>query len=127
MDTTTLLIIGAIILLVIAFFMRNRVAPRGTYDDPNSRSSGSIGGGTRAYDDPNYNSGGSIGGGEGSGGRTYDSPDFNSSGTIGGETSHRKSSNERGRAQHRIPRCLIVGKCGVKASLSGTLRQSKSP
>lgn len=47
------------------------------------RSSGSIGGGTRAYDDPAHRSSGSIGG-EKSG---YDSPEHKSSGSIGGAPS----------------------------------------
>lgn len=71
MDTTTMIVIAVVIGLVLLYlFNRNRVAPRGTYDDPNKRSSGSIGGGSRAYDDPNVKSSGSIGGGP----RSYDAP-----------------------------------------------------
>lgn len=76
-----------IILLLIAavaaiyLYNRNRTPPAGTYDDKNTRSSGSIGGGTRAHDSPDVRSGGSIGGGA----KTYDSPDHESSGSIGGQ------------------------------------------
>ena len=94
MDTTTIILIVAIVVLVLFFLNRNRTAARGpyindtsargderpTYDDPNYRSGGSIGGGPApepprersvggtssskggGYDDPNYRSGGSIGG-----------------------------------------------------------------
>ena len=83
MDPTT---IGIIVLVIaaIAFFIfrRGRPAPHGTYDDPNVRSSGSIGGGTRAYDDPDVRSSGSIGGGP----RAYDNPDVKSEGSIGGRS-----------------------------------------
>ena len=81
MDTTTIIIVVAVIAL-IAFWLynRNKPAPRGTYDDKNVRSSGSIGGGTRAHDDPNVRSSGSIGGGS----RAYDTPAHTSGGSIGG-------------------------------------------
>ncbi len=81
MDTTTIIIIVAVIAL-IAFYLYNRSkpAPRGTYDDKDVRSSGSIGGGTRAHDDPNVRSSGSIGGGA----RAHDAPEHTSGGSIGG-------------------------------------------
>jgi hypothetical protein len=81
MDTTTLIILGVIILIALYLFNRNRVQPRGTYDDKDSRSSGSIGG-SPAYDDEDYRSGGSIGG---SSQTDYDSPDYDSTGSIGGQ------------------------------------------
>lgn len=63
-DTTTIIVIVAVVVLLGLFlFNRNRPARRGTYDDKNTRSSGSIGGGTRAHDDPEVRSSGSIGGG----------------------------------------------------------------
>lgn len=81
MDSTTMwIVIGVVALLALFFYMRNRPAPHGTYDDKNVRSSGSIGGGTRAYDDPAHRSSGSIGGSQ----RGYDSPEHKSSGSIGG-------------------------------------------
>jgi hypothetical protein len=93
MDLTTLRIIGLIIIVVVMLLNRsrggysgpfygrgNRGAERPTYDDPNYRSSGSIGGAEPplrergvgegapaagpsrpSNDDPNYRSGGSIG------------------------------------------------------------------
>lgn len=83
MDSTTMLIIGAIVVLAaIYLYNRSRPATRGTYDDKNPRSSGSIGGGTRAYDDENVRSSGSIGGSKV---KAYDSPDHKSSGSIGGQ------------------------------------------
>lgn len=99
MDSTTMWIIIAVVaLLALFFYNRSRSAARGTYDDKNVRSSGSIGGGTRAYDDPAHKSSGSIGGEQGG----YDSPDHKSSGSIGGapsrvETERRseRSINER--------------------------------
>jgi hypothetical protein len=97
MDSTTLLIIVGVILFLVAmyFFNRNRPQPRGTYDDKNYQSGGSIGGGQRTYDDPDFHSGGSIGGtgspsprasGESSssGSKTYDDDRFKSGGSIGG-------------------------------------------
>lgn len=63
MNSTTLwIIIAVLVVLAFYFYNRSRPAPRGTYNDPNFRSSGSIGGGTRANDDPNFRSSGSIGG-----------------------------------------------------------------
>ncbi len=83
MDTTTLIMLGlgAIVLLGIYLYNRNRVKPRGTFDDENYRSGGSIGGGP-AHDDENYRSGGSIGG---SSQTAHDSPDFKSGGSIAGQ------------------------------------------
>lgn len=81
MDSTTMwIVIGVVALLALFFYMRNRPAPHGTYDDKNVRSSGSIGGGARAYDDPAHRSSGSIGSSQ----RGYDSPEHKSSGSIGG-------------------------------------------
>jgi len=84
MDSTT---IGIIVLVIVAIaffiFRRSQPVPHGTYDDPDVRSSGSIGGGTRAYDDPDVRSSGSIGGGP----RAYDSPEVKSEGSIGGRSS----------------------------------------
>jgi hypothetical protein len=81
MDTTTLIILGIIVLLGIYLYNRNRVKPRGTYDDKNFRSGGSIGG-NPAHDDKNFRSGGSIGG---SSKTAHDSPDFKSGGSIAGQ------------------------------------------
>ncbi len=91
MNTTTIVIIVAIIAL-IAFYLYNRSkpAPRGTYNDKNTRSSGSIGGGTRAHDDPNVRSSGSIGGGT----RSYDSPVHSSGGSIGGRQRSENSTTQ---------------------------------
>lgn len=81
MDTTTIIVIVAVVVLVGLFlFNRNRPARRGTYDDKNTRSSGSIGGGTRANDDPEVRSSGTIGGGT----RGNNSPQHSSGGSIGG-------------------------------------------
>ena len=81
MDTTTIIVIVAVVVLVGLFlFNRNRPARRGTYDDKNTRSSGSIGGGSRAHDDPEVRSSGSIGGGT----RGNNSPQHSSGGSIGG-------------------------------------------
>lgn len=98
MDTTTIIIIVAVVALLALFlYNRSRPAPRGTYDDKNSRSSGSIGGGTRAHDDENVRSSGSIGGGT----RAYDTPSTSSGGSIGGGPStpstraHHVEANDR--------------------------------
>ena len=81
MDTTTIIVIVAVVVLIGLFlYNRNRPARRGTYDDKNTRSSGSIGSGTRAHDDPEVRSGGSIGGGA----RGHNSPQHSSGGSIGG-------------------------------------------
>ncbi len=81
MDTTTIIVILAVVVLLGLFlFNRNRPARRGTYDDKNTRSSGSIGGGARAHDDAEVRSSGSIGGGT----RGNNSPQHSSGGSIGG-------------------------------------------
>ncbi len=92
MNTTTIVIIVAAIAL-IAFYLYNRSkpAPRGTYDDKNVRSSGSIGGGTRAHDAPDVRSSGSIGGGT----RANDSSAHTSGGSIGGRQRSENSSTQR--------------------------------
>jgi hypothetical protein len=90
-DSTTIIIIGIVVILIaIYLFRRSRPAPRGTYDDESVRSSGSIGGGTRAYDDPNHRSSGSIGGKE----RGYNSPEHKSSGSIGVASTDRKRERD---------------------------------
>jgi len=95
------LFFGALILfMVISRFLgsqtrRGYYPPAGTYDDPNIRSSGSIGGGMRReYDDPNIRSGGSFGGQGGrppgaagpprSSRREHDDPNIRSGGSFGG-------------------------------------------
>jgi hypothetical protein len=62
-STTMWIILAVIALLALYFYNRSRPAARGTYNDPNFQSGGSIGGGPRATDDPNFQSSGSIGGG----------------------------------------------------------------
>jgi hypothetical protein len=86
-----LIVIAVILLIAWYFFNRNRVAPRGTYDDENYRSSGGIGG-QPDYDDPNFRSTGSIGG---SNRPSYDAPDVESRGSIGGAP----ASSSRPRAE----------------------------
>jgi len=90
MDWSTILIIVVIAAIAYYLFNRNRSAPRGTYNDPNVSSSGSIGGGARAHDDEDVRSSGSIGGGA----RAYDKDDHESRGSIGG-------SSETRRGEHR--------------------------
>lgn len=88
-DLFTFCMLGLFLLLIVGisqFMRRNRPAPPGTYDDPNMRSGGSIGGEPgrptqRTYDDPTIRSGGSIGGGNV---RSYDDPDMRSGGSFGG-------------------------------------------
>lgn len=83
MDSTSIIILIAVIAIAGFFFLRRKRPPAaGTYDDPKTRSSGSIGGGTRAHDDPKVRSGGSIGGGP----RVYDSPEHVSEGSIAGQS-----------------------------------------
>lgn len=82
MDTTWLIILGILLLVGLYLYNRNRTPPRGTYDDKNYRSGGSIGGGPGAYDDPDVRSGGSIGGRQ----SAYDSRDHESGGTFGGDS-----------------------------------------
>lgn len=89
-DSSTIWIIVAVVaLLALYFYNRSRPAPRGTYDDKDTRSSGSIGGGSRAHDDPDHRSSGSIGGGQ----RSYDAPDQESRGSIGGSTTSQVHSD----------------------------------
>lgn len=77
------IILGLAIIIAFIWYMRNRgPAPRGTYDDPDVRSGGSIGGGDKSYDDEDVHSGGSIGGDED---KAYDDPDYRSGGSIGGD------------------------------------------
>lgn len=103
MDTTTLIIIGVIVALLAIFLIRrSRPAPRGTYDDENVRSSGSIGGGTRAYDDPATRSSGSIGGKD----RGYDSPDHESRGSIGAADRERRLDRDEFGSERRNERDL---------------------
>ena len=91
MDTTTIIVIIAVVLM-LGFYLYNRSRPaqRGTYDDKNARSSGSIGGGTRANDDPEVRSSGSIGGGT----RAHNSPQQRSGGSIGGGPASRPPREE---------------------------------
>ena len=105
MDSTMIVMIILFVILLVAlyFFNRNRPAAPGTYDDPNYRSGGSIGGGQRTYDDPEFRSSGSIGGspvdsrpaggshvnssrteGSPSKKKAYDDKRFKSGGSIGG-------------------------------------------
>ena len=98
MDSTTLIVIVIVVLLgawLFNRFMGNRGPGTPTYDDKNTRSGGSIGGGSqRTNDDPNINSGGSIGGAHGMPSqRTNDDPNIRSGGSIGGSG---VSSQERG-------------------------------
>ena len=91
LDSSTIWIIIAVVaLLALYFYNRSRPAPRGTYDDKDTRSSGSIGGGSRAYDDPDQRSSGSIGGGQ----RSYDAPNQESRGSIGGSTTSQRTTNQ---------------------------------
>lgn len=95
MDTTMIIIvIAAVALIGFWLYNRNKPAPRGTYDDKNVRSSGSIGGGTRAHDDPNVRSSGSIGGGT----RAHDAREHGSGGSIGGQQRTENSSVARPRS-----------------------------
>lgn len=97
MDTTWLIILGIIALVALYLYNRNRTPPRGTYDDKNYRSGGSIGGGPGAYDDPDVRSGGSIGSGQ----SAYDSRDHESSGTIGGDRPEPRSRRSVDAEQER--------------------------
>lgn len=99
MDSTTIGII-VLVLVAIAFYIyrRSRPAPHGTYDDPNVRSSGSIGGGTRAYDDESVRSSGSIGGGP----RAYDTPEVKSEGSIGGRSSAERRTMSDAKRESRL-------------------------
>jgi hypothetical protein len=83
--STTLILIVAVALLALFLYNRRRPAPRGTYNDRDVQSSGSIGGGPKAYDKPEVESSGSIGGGP----RAHDDAEHKSSGSIGGATPRR--------------------------------------
>src|SRR5687768_10571266 len=88
MDTMSIILIIVVIALLVFFMNRSRTIARGsnrpTYDDPDYRSGGSIGGA----------SGGASGGAR----PTHDSPDYRSGDSIGGSggttstTSHRKDT-----------------------------------
>lgn len=80
MDVTTIIILVVVVLVALYLYNRSRRAPQGTYDDQKTRSSGSIGGGTRGHDDAKVRSSGSIGGET----RGYDTPTHASQGSIGG-------------------------------------------
>ncbi|CAN5788284.1 hypothetical protein BH10CHL1_BH10CHL1_11410 [soil metagenome] len=88
-STTIWIILGVVALVALYLYNRSRPAARGTYDDPNARSSGSIGGGTRANDDPNVTSRGSIGGRSTDTTKdetvkpAHDDPNFKSGGSFG--------------------------------------------
>ncbi|MDQ4077094.1 MAG: hypothetical protein M3220_12700 [Chloroflexota bacterium] len=107
MDDFILFCLGALVLVAVvalfAYMRRNRPAPRGTYDDPDTRSGGSIGGrpgrpGQRAHDDPDIRSGGSFGTTRGrEGARTHDDPDIRSGGSFGGDEASRRGSDNRNR------------------------------
>ncbi len=105
----TFCMLGLFLLLIVGisqYMRRNRPAPPGTYDDPNMRSGGSIGGEAgrptqRTYDDPNLRSGGSIGGGNV---RSYDDPDIQSGGSFGGSGGQSSSSPRRSDLDNRAAR-----------------------
>jgi hypothetical protein len=107
MDMTTLILIIVVIAVVMFFMNRNRTVSRGptgyndpnaganerpTYDDPNYRSSGSIGGSSSGVEIPRDRS---VGGLEtpttrsgnssvSGGGSRNDDPNYRSGGSIGG-------------------------------------------
>ena len=107
MDDFILFCLGALVLVgvvaLFAYMRRNRPAPQGTYDDPDTRSGGSIGGragrpGQRTHDDPDTRSGGSFGATQGrEGARTHDDPDIRSGGSFGGDEASRHRSDSRNR------------------------------
>lgn len=102
-DSSTIWIIVAVVaLLALYFYNRSRPAPRGTYDDQHTRSSGSIGGGQRAHDDPAHRSSGSIGGGQ----RGYDAPEHESRGSIGGSTTQTQHSTNAMNGERTVERDL---------------------
>ena len=109
MDSTALWIIIAVVaILAFFFYNRSRPAPPGTYNDPNRRSSGSIGGGNRAYDDPNRRSRGSIGGGN----RAYDAPEHESRGSIGGSPNRHNDPDEQHDERHHDDRDITRERIG---------------
>jgi hypothetical protein len=99
MDMQTIILIILGILVMVWLFSRNRgrVQPPGTYDDPNYRSSGNIGGQQPTYDDPDFRSGGSIGGQQ----RTndYDIPDRSGSNRLGGPLNNPNTYQSQPRTQ----------------------------
>lgn len=105
MDDSFLCMLGVLLLVMFVasrFFGGRRNEPAGTYDDPNTRSGGSIGGsggqpGQRTYDDPNVQSGGSFGGSRGAPGQsTFDDPDVQSGGSFGGGGQQTSGSRRQG-------------------------------
>lgn len=99
MDTNMILIIiGLLLILWLASRFFNRAPTTPTYDDENTRSGGSIGGGRgqpgqRTHDDPTIESGGSIGGRSGAATpRTHDDPNIRSGGSFGSSNVQRESN-----------------------------------
>lgn len=83
MDDILWIVLGLVALAAVIWYMRNRgPAPRGTYDDEDVHSGGSIGGEDKAYDAEEVHSGGSIGGDEE---KTYDDREHRSGGSFGGD------------------------------------------
>jgi hypothetical protein len=93
-------IVAIVALVAFWLFRRGRPAPHGTYDDKDVRSSGSIGGGTRAYDTPEHRSSGSIGGQQ----RATDSAAHKSGGSIGNSTVATTEEEELERHEQRRQR-----------------------
>ncbi len=82
MDDWIWILLVVIALAAIIWYQRRQPRPRGTYDDKDVRSSGSIGGSrSRAYDDDEVRSSGSIGGSRQG---AYDDDETKSGGSIGG-------------------------------------------
>lgn len=82
MDDWILIVLAVVALAAVIWYQRRQPRPRGTYDDKDVRSSGSIGGSkTRAYDDEDVRSSGSIGGARKG---AYDDDETTSGGSIGG-------------------------------------------
>jgi len=83
MDDTLWIVLGLVAVAAFIWYMQNRgPAPRGTYDEEDVRSGGSIGGEDKSYDDEDVSSGGSIGGDRD---KTYDDEEHRSGGSIGGD------------------------------------------
>jgi hypothetical protein len=113
MDFTTILIIVVVIALAaLYFYNRSRPAPQGTYDDKDVRSSGSIGGGTRAYDDKDVRSSGSIGGGT----RAYDTPEQTSGGSIGDQRTSERNANGVSRSNSQREDLRDTSRAGTENS-----------
>ncbi|NLF65816.1 MAG: hypothetical protein GX579_14580 [Chloroflexi bacterium] len=81
MDDWIWILLVVVALAALIWYQRRQPRPRGTYDDEDVRSSGSIGGSrTGAYDEEDVRSSGSIGGSrEGA----YDDDETTSGGSIG--------------------------------------------